>query len=106
MTCRSSSSGCAPALREDERAVGAGASGLEELRVRELVCHQACFARRALVEPGDLRCRLRSDVDWCIRMRNQIASSIERFQVMVEHCRLLGTAAQRVWFALRLILKP
>ena len=33
-----------------------------------LVCHQAFFARRDLVEPYDLRYRFSADFDWCIRI--------------------------------------
>lgn len=33
-----------------------------------LVCHQAFFARRDLVEPYDLQYRFSADFDWCIRI--------------------------------------
>ncbi|MFA6812282.1 MAG: glycosyltransferase family 2 protein, partial [Bacteroidaceae bacterium] len=33
-----------------------------------LVCHQAFFAKRSLVDPYDLRYLFSSDFDWCIRI--------------------------------------
>ena len=33
-----------------------------------LVCHQAFFARRDLVEPYNLHYRFSADFDWCIRI--------------------------------------
>lgn len=74
-----------------------------------LVCHQAFFARRDLVEPYDLRYRFSADFDWCIRImkkadvlhnthltlidylnegmttRNHKASLKERFRIMSRH---------------------
>ena len=33
-----------------------------------LVCHQAFFAKRTLVEPYNLKYRFSADFDWCIRI--------------------------------------
>ena len=91
-----------------------------------LVCHQAFFARRDLVEPYDLRYRFSADFDWCIRVMkkartlhnthlvvidyldeglttaNRRASLLERFRIMARH---YSTVAHHAWFVLRLMLK-
>lgn len=95
-----------------------------------LVCHQAFFARRALVEPYDLNYRFSADFDWCIRImkkartlhnthltiidylaegmttQNRQRSLKERFRIMAKHYGLISTVAHHVWFALRIVLKP
>lgn len=95
-----------------------------------LVCHQAFFAKRELVEPYNLSYRFSSDFDWCIRVmkkaktlhnthltiidyldegmttQNRKASLKERFRIMTKHYGLLSTTAHHVWFMLRLLLKP
>lgn len=94
-----------------------------------LVCHQAFFARRDLVEPYDLRYRFSADFDWCIRVMkkartlhnthlvvidyldeglttaNRRASLLERFRIMARHYGWLSTVAHHAWFVLRLVLK-
>lgn len=94
-----------------------------------LVCHQAFFPRRALVEPYDLKYRFSSDFDWCIRImkkahtlhnthltlidyleegmttQNRKASLKERFRIMAKHYGLAGTLARHAWFVVRLALK-
>ena len=94
-----------------------------------LVCHQAFFARRDLVEPYDLRYRFSADFDWCIRVMkkahvlhnahlvvidyldeglttaNRRASLLERFRIMCRHYGVLSTVLHHVWFVVRLLLK-
>ena len=94
-----------------------------------LVCHQAFFARRELVEPYDLRYRFSSDFDWCIRImrkartlhnthlvlidyldegmttRNHKASLRERFRIMTHYYGWPSTVAHHAWFVVRAILK-
>jgi len=94
-----------------------------------LVCHQAFFAKRTLVEPYDLRYRFSADFDWCIRVmkkahvlhnshltiidyldegmttQNRRASLKERFHIMVHHYGLLTTVMHHTWFIFRLLLK-
>lgn len=94
-----------------------------------LVCHQAFFARRTLVEPYDLKYRFSADFDWCIRVmkkartlhnthltlidyleegmttQNRKASLKERFRIMAKHYGLLSTTLHHVWFVIRLALK-
>ena len=94
-----------------------------------LVCHQAFFARRDLVEPYDLRYRFSADFDWCIRVMkktqtlhnahlvvidyldeglttaNRHASLLERFRIMCRHYGWVSTVAYHAWFVLRLLLK-
>lgn len=94
-----------------------------------LVCHQAFFARRDLIEPYDLQYRFSADFDWCIRImkkaevlhnthltlidylnegmttRNHKASLKERFRIMAKHYGLISTAMHHVWFVLRLLYK-
>ena len=94
-----------------------------------LVCHQAFFARRDLVEPYDLRYRFSADFDWCIRImkkadvlhnthltlidylnegmttRNHKASLKERFRIMSRHYGWASTVTHHLWFVLRLLYK-
>lgn len=95
-----------------------------------LVCHQAFFANRSIVEPYDLQYRFSSDFDWCIRLmkkarrlhnthltiidyldegmttQNRKASLRERFFIMAKHYGWFSTAFHHLWFAIRLIVKP
>lgn len=41
-----------------------------------LVCHQAFFARRDLIEPYNLHYRFSADFDWCIRIMKKARCSI------------------------------
>lgn len=94
-----------------------------------LVCHQAFFARRDLIEPYDLQYRFSADFDWCIRImkkanvlhnthltlidylnegmttRNHKASLKERFNIMAKHYGLFSTLMHHAWFVLRLLYK-
>lgn len=94
-----------------------------------LVCHQAFFARRDLVEPYDLRYRFSADFDWCIRVMkkahvlhnahlvvidyldeglttaNRRASLLERFRIMCRHYGVASTVLHHAWFVVRLLLK-
>ncbi|KAA6327459.1 PGL/p-HBAD biosynthesis glycosyltransferase [termite gut metagenome] len=95
-----------------------------------LVCHQAFFAKRSLVEPYDLRYRFSADFDWCIRImkksqhlynthltlidysdegittRNRKTSLKERFHVMKTHYGLMSTVIHHIGFVFRLLTKP
>lgn len=90
-----------------------------------LVCHQAFFAKRSLVEPYDLQYRFSADFDWCIRIlkkssytlhthtilihylnegvttRNHRASLKERFRIMAHHYGWLSTVFLHIWFVFR-----
>ncbi len=94
-----------------------------------LVCHQAFFPRRILVEPYDLQYRFSADFDWCIRIlkkskrihnthlilidylnegmttQNHQASLRERFRIMVQHYGWFKTLLYHSWFVLRLLFK-
>ncbi len=94
-----------------------------------LVCHQAFFAKRDLVEPYDLNYRFSSDFDWCIRVmkkaqtlhnthltiidyleeglttQNHKASLRERFRIMTKHYGLVSTIIHHAWFVMRAVLK-
>ena len=94
-----------------------------------LVCHQAFFAKRTLVEPYNLKYRFSADFDWCIRImkkahtlhntrltiidyldegmttQNRKASLKERFRIMAQYYGLISTAAYHAWFVLRAVLK-
>lgn len=94
-----------------------------------LVCHQAFFARRDLVEPYDLQYRFSADFDWCIRImkkakvlhnthltlidymnegmttRHHKASLKERFRIMAKHYGIISTLMHHAWFVLRLLYK-
>lgn len=102
---------------------------LESFKQGMLVCHQAFFARRDLVEPYDLRYRFSADFDWCIRImkkadvlhnthltlidylnegmttRNHKASLKERFRIMSRHYGWASTVIHHLWFVLRLLYK-
>ncbi|KAA6338123.1 putative glycosyltransferase [termite gut metagenome] len=95
-----------------------------------LVCHQAFFAKRSLIEPYDLRYRFSADFDWCIRMmkksqqiyntrlilidysdegmttQNRKASLKERFHVMAKHYGFMSTVMHHAGFVFRLFTKP
>lgn len=94
-----------------------------------LVCHQAFFAKRSLVEPYDLQYRFSADFDWCIRVmkkartlhnthltvidyleegmttQNRKASLRERFRIMVRHYGWISTVAHHAWFVVRAVWK-
>ena len=94
-----------------------------------LVCHQAFYARREIVPMYDLKYRLSSDVDWCIKvmkrskkmvnvnavvvnylqnglsLQHHRKSLAERFCVMSRHYGLLPTIGRHIWFALRAVVK-
>lgn len=94
-----------------------------------LVCHQAFFTRRDLVEPYDLQYRFSADFDWCIRImkkadvlhnthltlidylnegmttHNHKASLKERFRIMSRHYGWASTVTHHLWFVLRLLYK-
>jgi glycosyltransferase involved in cell wall biosynthesis len=94
-----------------------------------LVCHQAFYARRDIAPMYDLKYRLSSDVDWCIKvmkassrlvkvdavvvnylqnglsLKHHRASLIERFKVMSCHYGLLPTIGRHIWFVLRAVIK-
>ena len=94
-----------------------------------LVCHQAFYARREIAPMYDLRYRLSSDVDWCIKvmkrskkmvnvnavvvnylqnglsLQHHRKSLAERFCVMSRHYGLLPTICRHIWFALRAVVK-
>lgn len=94
-----------------------------------LVCHQAFYARRDIAPMYDLKYRLSSDVDWCIKvmkvssklvktdgvvvnylqnglsLKHHRASLMERFKVMSNHYGLLPTIGRHMWFVLRAIIK-
>lgn len=94
-----------------------------------LVCHQAFFAKRDLVEPYDPNYRFSSDFDWCIRVmkkahtlhnthltiidyleeglttQNHKASLRERFRIMTKHYGLVSTIIHHAWFVMRAVLK-
>lgn len=93
-----------------------------------MVCHQAFYARRDIAPFYDLKYRLSSDVDWCIKvmkvssklvkvngvvvnylqnglsLKHHRASLIERFRIMSCHYGLLTTIGQHLWFVLRAII--
>ncbi|KAA6330262.1 PGL/p-HBAD biosynthesis glycosyltransferase [termite gut metagenome] len=95
-----------------------------------VVCHQAFFAKRLLVEPYDLQYRFSADFDWCIRImkkasylhnthltlvdylnggistQNRQASLRERFRIMATHYGTMSTVMLHVWFVVRLLTKP
>ena len=94
-----------------------------------LVCHQAFFAKRSLVEDYDPAYRFSADFDWCIRVmkkartlhnthlliidylqegmttQNRKASLKERFRIMAEHYGWVSTVVYHAWFVFRAILK-
>ena len=70
-----------------------------------LVCHQAFFARRDLVEPYDLHLVVIDYLDEGLTTANRRASLLERFRIMARHYGWLSTVAHHAWFVLRLVLK-
>ena len=94
-----------------------------------MVCHQAFYAKREIAPMYDLKYRLSSDVDWCIKvmknseklvnvrmtvvdylqnglsLQHHRASLIERFKVMSKHYGLLSTIAHHLWFIVRSVIK-
>lgn len=94
-----------------------------------LVCHQAFFAKRSLVEEYDPAYRFSADFDWCIRVmkkartlhnthlliidylqegmttQNRKASLKERFRIMAKHYGWVSTVAYHACFVFRAILK-
>jgi glycosyltransferase involved in cell wall biosynthesis len=95
-----------------------------------LVCHQAFFVKRSLVEPYDLHYRFSADFDWCIRImkksqhlhnthltlidyldegmttQNRKVSLKERFHIMTKHYGLMSTVMHHIGFVFRLVTKP
>ncbi len=93
-----------------------------------LVCHQAFYARRDIAPMYDLRYRLSSDVDWCIRVMKNAArlvkvdatvvnylqnglslkhhrvSLMERFKIMCRHYGVLSTIFRHIWFVVRAVI--
>ena len=94
-----------------------------------LVCHQAFYARRDIVPMYDLKDRLSSDVDWCIKVMKKSSKLVnvnavvvnylqnglslqrhreslkERFRIMSKHYGLLPTIARHLWFVVRAVIK-
>ena len=94
-----------------------------------MVCHQAFYAKREIAPMYDLKYRLSSDVDWCIKVMKQSerlvnvnatvvnylqnglslqhhhASLKERFWIMSRHYGLLPTIARHLWFIVRAVIK-
>ncbi len=94
-----------------------------------LVCHQSFYARREIAPLYDLKYRLSSDVDWCIKimkkakkmvnvnavvtnyLQNGLSlqrhrkSLIERFRVMAKHYGFLPTLGRHIYFVFRAVVK-
>ena len=94
-----------------------------------MVCHQAFYAKREIAPMYDLKYRLSSDVDWCIKvmkkakrlvnvnatvvnylqnglsLQNHRASLKERFWIMSKHYGLLPTIGRHIWFVIRAVIK-
>jgi glycosyltransferase involved in cell wall biosynthesis len=94
-----------------------------------LVCHQAFYARRDIVPMYDLKYRLSSDVDWCIKVMKKSSKLVnvnavvvnylqnglslqrhreslkERFRIMSKHYGLMPTVARHLWFVIRALIK-
>lgn len=94
-----------------------------------MVCHQAFYARREIAPMYDLKYRLSSDVDWCIKVMKQSkklvnvnatvvnylqnglslqhhrASLKERFWIMSKHYGFLPTVGRHLWFVIRAMIK-
>lgn len=92
-----------------------------------LVCHQAFFVKRTLVEPYNLEYKYSSDFDWCIRMmkkadvicnthlilidyldegmttRHHKASLLERLHIMAKHYGWCEAIIMHLWFIIRLL---
>ena len=94
-----------------------------------MVCHQAFYARREIAPMYDLKYRLSSDVDWCIKvmkcaeklvnvnatvvnylqnglsLQHHRASLKERFWIMSKHYGFLPTVGRHLWFVIRAMIK-
>ena len=94
-----------------------------------VVCHQAFFARRAIVPLYDTKYRFSADFDWCIKImkkstilhnthltlidylnegvttHNHKASLKERFRIMCKHYGYVSTILNHLWFVIRLFFK-
>lgn len=94
-----------------------------------MVCHQAFYAKREIAPMYDLKYRLSSDVDWCIKVMKQSkklvnvnatvvnylqnglslqhhrASLKERFWIMSKHYGFLPTVFRHLWFVIRAVVK-
>ena len=94
-----------------------------------MVCHQAFYAKREIAPMYDLKYRLSSDVDWCIKVMKQSkklvnvnatvvnylqnglslqhhrASLKERFWIMSKHYGFLPTVFRHLWFVIRAVIK-
>ena len=94
-----------------------------------MVCHQAFYAKREIAPMYDLKYRLSSDVDWCIKVMKQSkklvnvnatvvnylqnglslqhhrASLKERFWIMSKHYGFLPTVGRHLWFVIRAVIK-
>ena len=94
-----------------------------------MVCHQAFYARREIAPMYDLKYRLSSDVDWCIKvmkraeklvnvnatvvnylqnglsLQHHRASLKERFWIMSKHYGFLPTVGRHLWFVIRAVIK-
>lgn len=98
-----------------------------------LVCHQAFYINRDIIQPYDLLYRFSADFDWCIRCMkegekqrmtniyvrdyvadylsegmttaNHKASLKERFRIMAVHYGMLPTIVQHIWFIFRAAVK-
>ena len=94
-----------------------------------VVCHQAFFARRALVPLYDMQYRFSADFDWCIKImkkstilhnthltlidylnegvttHNHKASLKERFHIMCKHYGYIPTIMNHLWFVVRTFIK-
>lgn len=94
-----------------------------------MVCHQAFYARREIAPMYDLKYRLSSDVDWCIKvmkraeklvnvnatvvnylqnglsLQHHRASLKERFWIMSKHYGFLPTVGRHLWFIIRAMIK-
>jgi hypothetical protein len=94
-----------------------------------MVCHQAFYAKREIAPMYDLKYRLSSDVDWCIKvmkraeklvnvnatvvnylqnglsLQHHRASLKERFWIMSKHYGFLPTVGRHLWFVIRAVIK-
>lgn len=94
-----------------------------------LVCHQAFYARRDIAPMYDLKYRLSSDVDWCIKVMKRTKKMLnvntivinylqnglslqyhkkslrERFWIMSKHYGLLPTICRHIYFVFRAVVK-
>ena len=94
-----------------------------------MVCHQAFYARREIAPMYDLKYRLSSDVDWCIKVMKRAEKLVnvnatvvnylqnglslqhhheslkERFWIMSKHYGFLPTVGRHLWFVIRAVIK-